>query len=720
MKKYLFPILALFCSLFSQFVYSLDIVPQSSEVLKGIFVQGINVDLREPEYCDGVLTTEKGGIITGPNIRVQAKHITYVRKTIDDMPVVTVEAEGDLILEFGDYVFIGKSLQYDFQERRGFILEGRSAIEPWYFGGEKIDLLPDGSYFICNGFITTSENHLPEWQVLIEGAEVSPEFVLKAKNLQFRFMSIPFFWLPSFKIDLQSIFDSPIKYSFKVGTLGPRASIAYEVVSIDRFKAFARVDYSQRRGWGGGVETYFKSSDHKTYCETINYVARDTAASNPHEKVRYRFQGIYHSEMPDDRLTIDMTWDKISDIDMPSDYKDRGLDIDYAFRTQLNIRKQQDYWISNFLARVRINNFQTIKQELPTLETNILPFEIGSTGIISENQFCLSYLDFVYGNNQKNVHDYNSTRFQFWDKFYRPFNAGPVTLTPEAGGLLIYEGDSPKGKPRWVGLGLFACEADTRLYKTFNNCKHVIHPYGRYEYYTAPTSGPNQHYIFDIDDGWWRLQLMRIGCANNFYFKNCELLNRYLFTDFWINAFFDSDTIPATIPKVYGKFVWNTFSTLRHTMHSAWDFEEQQLDHFNFWTEWTVSDNFAISTEFRHRSAYDWRKADRNNFFIDAFRDIDELKNSQMSDRRDTLLLHFFFRFHPTWSLEFESRHGWDRFCEPSYNEYEVDLRATLRSAWNLRLSYQHKEDEDRFTFAISLGLARPTEYQCRSPSPEF
>jgi len=720
MKKFLLLGITLFYLSLSQLCYCLDIVPQSSEVLRGIFVQGINVDLRDPVYCDGILTTEKGGVITGPNIRVQAKNIVYTRKTIEGKPIVKIEAEGDLILEFGEYVFVGKSLEYDFQEKRGLLIDGRSSIEPWYFGGERIDLLPDGSYFIHDGFITTSENYLPEWQILTEETEVSPDFVLNARNVQFRFFRLPFFWLPSFKVNLQSIFDQPVKYSFKAGTLGARVSVAYEVLSIDRFKAFARVDYNQKRGWGGGLETTFRSLDHKTYCETINYFAKDTAASNPHEKVRYRFQGIYHQEMFDDTLTVDMTWDKISDIDMPSDYKDRGLDIDYAGRTQLHVRKQEEHWISNFLARVRINNFQTIKQELPTLETNILPFELGSTGIISVNQFRLSYLDFVYGDNQKNVHDYNSSRLQFWDKLYRPFYLGSVTVTPEAGGLMIYEGNSPQNRPRWVGLGLFACELDTRIHKTFTNCKHVIHPYMRYEYYTAPTTEPNQHYIFDIDDGWFRLQLMRIGCANNFYFKGCGLLNRYLFTDLWVNAFFDSRTIPETIPKIYSKLVWNSFTTLRHTMQTAWDFEERQLDHFNFLTEWTVNENFAISTEYRHRDAFDWRKADHSNFFIDAFRDIEELRDSQMSDRRDTVLLHFFYRFHPTWSIEFESRHGWNRFCEPAYNEFEVDLRTTLRSAWNLRFSYEHKEDEDRFTFAVTLGLKRPTDYQCRSPSPEF
>src|SRR5438105_2580713 len=45
------------------------------DLMQGIFAKGIAVDLREPLFCNGVLTTEKGGVITGPYLRIQAKRI---------------------------------------------------------------------------------------------------------------------------------------------------------------------------------------------------------------------------------------------------------------------------------------------------------------------------------------------------------------------------------------------------------------------------------------------------------------------------------------------------------------------------------------------------------------------------------------------------------------------------------------------------------------------
>jgi hypothetical protein len=138
-----------------------------------------------------------------------------------------------------------------------------------------------------------------------------------------------------------------------------------------------------------------------------------------------------------------------------------------------------------------------------------------------------------------------------------------------------------------------------------------------------------------------------------------------------------------------------------------------ELDHYNVRTEWTYSPNFALAVEYRHRSSYDWRKADHTNFILDSFRTIQELRDSQLSDRRDTLLLHMFYRFHPSWAFEFKSRSGWNRILEPSYNEFEIDLLGTLRSAWNFKLSYQHKEDDDRISVYMTIGIQRP---DCATP----
>ena len=93
---------------------------------------------------------------------------------------------------------------------------------------------------------------------------------------------------------------------------------------------------------------------------------------------------------------------------------------------------------------------------------------------------------------------------------------------------------------------------------------------------------------------------------------------------------------------------------------------------------------------------------------MESFRTETALRHSQVSDRRDTFLCHVFYRFLPNWSCEFQLRRGWNRQFQPNYKEYQIDLMTSLRSGWDLRLSYQQKEDDHRVALYFSLGADRP------------
>jgi hypothetical protein len=694
--------------------------------VNSIFDKGIQVDLRSPSYADGVLTTDQGGIIKGPNLRIQAKKIVYTKKMVDGDPIFFVEAEGEVALEFGAYFFVGERLEYDFLSKTGVIYEARSAMEPWYFGGRAIELQADGSYTIYNGFITTSESYQTDWQVTAEEAKLSEDRLFNAKNVQFRFVSLPVFWLPAFKANLDSIFDNPIRYNITWGgRQHTRLEMQYEIFSWNRIKNFVRLDYRIKRGLGGGFYTLYSSEDHLENFEMINYIARDSSVDRPSERTRYRFQGVYNKAWIDDNTSVALSWDKLSDEDMATDYDDRNLEIETAGRTQFQFRKQQDdLWIGNFFSRVRVNTFETIKQELPTLELSTKPFVLGRTGIISENLFKIAYLDFQYAKGSRNVHNFNSTRFEFNHKLYRSFRTGIFTTTPQVGGLAIYYGSNPHSDDHWVTLGMASLETNTQLRKRYSCFNHVIKPFARYNFYTMPGVKPNKHYIFDIEDGWYKLNMATFGVNNSFYSYNSNgVVGRLLHLELFAHAFFDTPTMRNSIPRIYSQMTWNSLPVLQHIFCVGWDTERNYFDHFNFRNEWTISQDAAFTLEWRHRSPWSWRKADHTNFIIDSFRQEDQLRHSQLSDQRDTLLFHIFYRLHPSWAIEFESRHGWNRRNEPRYNEYEIDLLATIQTAWNIKLSFQRKEydrNDNRVALYFNVGLPRPNVARCDAPIPSL
>ncbi|MGZ3732630.1 MAG: hypothetical protein ACXU9U_02680, partial [Parachlamydiaceae bacterium] len=279
---------------------------------------------------------------------------------------------------------------------------------------------------------------------------------------------------------------------------------------------------------------------------------------------------------------------------------------------------------------------------------------------------------------------------------------------------VIFYGNLPKKNARWLALGIFRLEAKAPLYKEFKFYTHTLTPYGRYEYFSMPTSTLKDHYIFDINDGLYRLNMLRIGVQQTLYGKlQNAILYRPVRVDLYANVFFNTKTYSRNIPKAYANVEFYSSRTLRHSFNTGWDFEHQMLDHFNIRTEWTVSPNLAMATEYRHRDIYDFRKADPTNYILDSYRTPQRLAHSPLSDRRDTLLFHIFYRFHPLWALEFQTRHGWNRKHQPNYTEFEFDLIGKPQPAWQVKFSYQHYEnDRHRFTVYFNMGISQPESWK--------
>jgi len=683
-------------------------------IIEDIVTKDLQIDLKDPTFKDGALETSKGGVVSSEELRIQAMNVRYTKKQLEDgTSIVQLHAEDSLLIEFKDRIFIGKSIDYDFITKTGVIIDGRTAIEPWFVGGDKIDLLANGSYKIHNGFFTTSENAEPEWKISFDNTTLTKNNDFLASCIRFHWQYYPYISFPKLRANLNDITDMPIRfYTSLGGKLGPKATIVYKFYANNGWKNFLRFDYRLNRGPGIGVESRYRSTDGKTTFQGVNYVARDSSFQNPREKTRYRVQGRYLSLFAQDKISLDITYDKLSDQEMPSDYSYSSIDLKYAGITRLQSRWQEKKWISNFFTTVRVNNFQSLKQELPSYEVQWKPFSIGTTGIISDNRFRAGYLDYKYAKEVHDAHDYHSLRIEYFQRAYRRLTFGPLYVTPEASILSIFYENPRLRDKRWLNMGLFSIESSMPLYRQFTAGKHVLTPYLDYRYYTKPTVSPNEHYIFDIEDGWSYLNLMQMGVRNQFYWKGASpCWNKHIAVDFYANGFFDTKTQPVLVPKAYAKATWQMNPYMKTSINTAWDFQFHYLDHINLRADWTLSDDFAISTEYRHRSPTAWRKADPTSFMLESFRTTEALLNSPLSDRRDTLLLRCCYRFSPTWITEFQLRHGWNRKRQPNYTEYECDLIGVIQRAWQLRLSYQRKEnDHHRFAIYLNFGLKRPVQ----------
>lgn len=703
-----FSSLALLCTLFLGLALPLN---AQEEILESLINQGVTVDLRSPTFSDGELYTDQGGVVSSGDLRIQARCIRYTRIKSANEGAFCVEAEGDLMINYGNLVFVGERAYYNFETRSGSIHCGRTVLENWHFFGDTIYLRSDGSYDISGGSATTCENCDPHWRITSDCITIDCEHNVCASNISILLKNLPVFWFPRFRANIDSLMDSPLDYRFAVG--GHRRlmlGIRYQMFSWENLKTYLLLDYRVKPGAGGGFETEFTSSSGLTSFFTHNYVAHDRSDFDSTEDCRYRIQGLFETQSYDGCTEMRVSWDSLSDKDAASDYQDKDFFLKTAERSELFARHQSCDFISTAYSRVRLNSWETVRQEAPHLKLRMRPQNIANSGLYADFHTRAAYLDYSFSNEFPESADFNSTRWEIHPRAWRPFHFSNMHITPEASYVGIYYGKTPTSSQGvWQGIGRLEVNSNCDFYRCYGNCKHQIRPYVNYEHSSLPTVHFDDHHIFGLMDGWHRMNRLTYGLQQWMLISDCYGLRRLWTLDLWAHSFFRTDTIARTTPRYYAQLLFNPTTQFSGRVDTAWDVERKELAYLNVRAELTAGPCFALAGEWRHRESYDWRKADRYDFMLDQARSETALRNSILSDKRDTLLLHAFYRVNPIWSLEWVSRYGWNRSTEEDYLFYEFSAYKQLHCGWNLRLSYQHREQDDRVTFALHLKPKPPS-----------
>jgi len=667
-----------------------------------LLLPGMEVQLKDPLYIDGILSTEQGGVIRAPGFRLQAKHIQYIHKSSQEGKTVKILADGDLLLEYEGQYLAGERLEYDCIEHTGSLWEGRVQDGIWFVGGKQIDLKADGSLLIHNAFITTCESQENLWQIHAQSVKVLPSHRIHASEIRMEFFHIPVLWLPSFKTSTKFVSDPPIRYRLVWDRgLGPRATLRYRVFSYNDLELFARVDYRLDKGFGGAIETEYFPEGGQTTCVTRSYAAHDKVVSDETTNHRYRLQGVFTHISLDEKTKTLLTYDKLSDLKMISDFPSSDFTIDTQNRTQFTIHHREDTFQGSFLVEPRLNPFESINQKLPFIRLGIKPFSLGETNILSENRATAGYLNYVYASDLLRSHpslrEIHSARASMQNKLYRPCFLGPLQFTPSLGLYTLLYSNNQQGKSAGQLALMYEGRLSAPFQKFLTKGKHLIEPYLDYEGISKPLSSLSDHYIFMLDDGLYQINSLKFGIYNLFTFVEHRLsCNLYGY------HFFASPTLHAPIPKAY---LLASFDAPSYRMeeHTCWNFEEGVLDFCNVLGEYTINENLACILEFRHRSYFDWRKADHENFLVDMARSIHALLDSPLSDGRNTFLAKIQVQLSPKWQCHFTSHYGWGRATEPAYTSFKIDTITLLSCRWQLKFSYTHTTNDDRFAMQMQL-----------------
>jgi len=658
-----------------------------------------SVNLTNPTFSEGCLRTDQGGIISSPSLRLQAQHIEYVNRIENGVLVKQILAEGDLLFEYHHQIFVAKKLSYDLVTKTGTLVRGRTTTDYWFFGGEKIELFSDGSFIIEDAYLTTVESDPPWWQFSFAKVDVSRQLILSAKNIKVSFFHCPVFWFPSFKINLRSLKEPAIRYKFFWDhILKQKITLRYALYTSEKFNLYGRLDYRLKKGPGAAFETDYLSTDQLVHFQTRSYGAFDKIVPDESGNKRFRLQGLCNIRSRDDTTQFYMSYDRMRDDKMVQDFTSEDFEINTQERSILFLNHFKENYISRFTLQPRINPFQSINQQLPLIVVKVKPFSLGSSKIISDNSCSIGYLDYVFAKRlAKELKSMHSLRGEVDSSLYRHFSLKNLLFTPSIGGSVIFYSQTPQHRSLGEFLGSYGAELSLPLYRHFSSLHHLVKPYIRYE--GLAIAGLKNHYIFGIQDGYAKKNAVRLGTYNGFYPRLSPLLPTATF-DLYAYLFFGTTAFDRVLPKIYFDSEFRYPSCYVQVM-LIYNLQELLWDRTNVKLDWTLSEDVALGIEFRHRSRFDWRKSEDDNFFLEIVRPINFLLSSPISDGRNTLLARFQIRFTPLWSCHIESHLGWGRKDEPRYDAYDIKLSTLLTGKWQLQFSYRYSPALREWVFPL-------------------
>ncbi len=708
-------------------------------------VNEINLKLNKPIFRKKSAECEHGGVIKTDDITIYAKNFQYTNEG-DKHSVVASE---NLLIEFGRYFIIGDSITYDFNEKRGVIVNGVGTVGNIIAGGKQICLFEDHSIEIKDAFATASPTDPPFFKVTSPLMTVSEKTKATTKTMVGSINNVPFMWLPSYGMTLDPKYKKapPISYTMRVENMQVPIFIGrYKMYDDDFLQAFARLEYrvlflddrvgptKWYEGLGGAIDTDYKSANQKISMETRSFVSYNIWPLNIDANrvaLRYRIQGKYKGDTEDGRVETFVQWDKLSDRFMRTDFKTNVFEVMTLERNEALIKYMIDPVYLSLYARPRLNDFQGFKQELPSFNIAVKPIEFFNTKIFLEQTYNASFLNYLYAEQIRDViPNFNSGRLSSIYNLYRPFNIYGLNITPRVGFNGIFYSNNQNNEVTGQAVCSYGGDASMEFHGNFDTLSHYIKPYLQYNGLTKPTSENDNHYIFSIDDGYATYNQLIFGLKNELYFDRFSVDKPTLGINISAMRFFtgynpnssESETLTNPTPSFIEplskgdvEFIWN-YPRMNFGAKYAWNFETDSYDYFDFQYGWTINDYIALSTSYRNRGPYWWRKDNHNSFVLDLYRTIEDLEQTPISDARYCFVNKAQIQIAPLWTVQVENNLGKRgaltnifgqeiRPNTPLYIQTKFSLSMILSNCYRLQFSYlaTNSAKDNAFSFSFDL-----------------
>lgn len=662
----------------------------------------LDISLKNPTYKNGLISTDEGGIVRGKDLFLQAEHIVYTKKDHEQQ----LRAWGKLLLQHKGKLYRADTVTIDFIKES---IEAKNSITKdgdWYIKSDTILMNFEGNGTFNNAIMTSGENEQDDWTFWAKEVELTRNEQVKARPVVFSFEKLPLMWLPSLTKSLQDNGAIHLRYRVRYSGQGLLVGVSTLVYQSDFWKQRAIVDYNFKDGLGAGLLTEIRSESGITRGQFLNYFAQNPEGLAQVNGIRYRLQGGIISALEGPNIKIHAMYDKLSDQRMATNYPEHRAKYAQSGMTQVTLTKPESEYIARLNTRIRINDWQTVKQELPLFSLNQRPFELGDTGFLVQEKMSTGYLRFVFPKHDGFSADFTSERTEVTQRLIRPTFYGPFQITPWAGWRAVQYSHTPHHGSLIQLIGEGGMTLSTHLIGQTDHTMQTLDPFIDLKMSSSPRRPSTRNYIFDIQDSFARVCYARPGFQHTTFFTpNTSGFSQSLFSEFYATFFFNTMHLSSEKPRLNLKETWNLTERFAIQAAGEYDVRRHAATYGSMQLKYTFNEFWATSLEARGQDKWHYRKLDRNNYDVEAIRSPSKLLSSPLSDPRSSYIFSILWHPSPRFDISFNTIRGYRKLFHQKYFTEEMDITYLFGGALRMQLSlWKGTTKEFGFNFKFDLG----------------
>ena len=463
-------------------------------------------------------------------------------------------AEGDVRLDDSSGVVEGKKMKYNFQTKRGVIIDSEFRSNPYFGKADNVEKVSEEEFIARRGYMTTCNLDDPHYRLKSKKMNVFPDDKVQTKEDTFYIGKVPLLYAPQYNHSMKDPLMHVQLMPGRSKDWGPFMLTAWRYNITEDVKGRIYFDYRARKGVAQGFGTNYTTSDLGRGDFKFYYTQerdKSKALGDKEEYVPRKFQRYLirwrHKADIDEQTNFTGEYYKIVDSKMAIYGSKYNVLKDYFFREYEKASQPPSYFLLHhafryssvdFFMQKRTNRWYSpgyleslpeIKYSLPSIEIgNGLFYFDSSSSYGNYNKKNRSTMTPAANDTSPNAH---VNRLDTSNKLYFPMRVAFVNLTPFVMNRETFYDKRAYGSTAAPRTTFYSgTDMSTKFYRIFNvkrgllgmdinGLRHVITPTIGYAFNHEPTVANAELRQIDGVDSLSRSNSASLGLSNKLQTK---------------------------------------------------------------------------------------------------------------------------------------------------------------------------------------------------------